>query len=502
MQGAMRRLLVLLVLVFSAMFVVAPAKGLAKSKPLKYVLVSETKGCIVTVEVKTGRLTFKAEKGHYGKFTVIVRHGKSKKTYRFAVKKPKRGQKLPTQPVVVLPTQPSGTTVVIVPVPAGAPGPPGTPGTTGPVGGSPGAPGAPPPMRPFPGAPANVSPVLHLNGHTISWANDRGANDFKGAICTDARGTSDRNCAIVDPAGSTKLQTNWTVPTPSRCGPLYYGVASEGSAGELWTNTEVVINWTAGCNVAPTGLRQLSDRSGPFFNWNEDPNATSFKISTCTNARGTNRTCTYAILTPFDQIAGNIIRWNPPPDCGRTLYYGVASEGGAGELWSANEIVVNWGKCPAPFAVTEARTPEPLPPEPTGLTPTASCDANVHIVDQLSAPDHPGAGLDPTAICAVTTLWTKVITDPGLENPPPVDVMRDLCVDYATVLDYDTRNGYIPQYYFDNGTQSCFVVTPFDEYLFAFNETWAPTTVGSGNIVSVFAQDTTSTYPYLLPYTS
>jgi hypothetical protein len=92
MRGAVKSLLVLVVLVFSAGSVVGPAPVLAKPKPVKYVLVSETKGCIVTLNLNTGRLTFKAEKGHYGKFTVVVRHGKTKRTYHFTVKQPKPGR--------------------------------------------------------------------------------------------------------------------------------------------------------------------------------------------------------------------------------------------------------------------------------------------------------------------------------------------------------------------------------------------------------------------------
>lgn len=96
--------------------VVAPATVLATPKPVKYVLVSETKGCLVTLNVATGRLTFTAEKGHYGGFTVVVRHGKTTRTYHFAVRRPGPGQKLPATPVEVPVSAPTGTPIVIIPI--------------------------------------------------------------------------------------------------------------------------------------------------------------------------------------------------------------------------------------------------------------------------------------------------------------------------------------------------------------------------------------------------
>ena len=56
MRRAVTRLFVLAVLVLSVVFVVAPATVLAKPKPAKYVLVSETKGCLGHAEPGDGEV--------------------------------------------------------------------------------------------------------------------------------------------------------------------------------------------------------------------------------------------------------------------------------------------------------------------------------------------------------------------------------------------------------------------------------------------------------------
>jgi hypothetical protein len=208
---------------------------MAKPKPLKYVLVSETKGCLVTLNLNTGRLTFKAEKGHYGKFTVVVRHGHKERTYHFTVKKPKPGQKLPTKPVVVPVGAPTGTPIVIIPVPI--PGPAGPPGTPAPVPTAPTTTDPPAPPAPAPSAPHNFAPVLHVNGGVISWAADKGASTFHGAISSAPRNASGRT-TIYTVLG---IVTSWKPATPPCGATLYYGVASEGNAGEQWTANEVAI---------------------------------------------------------------------------------------------------------------------------------------------------------------------------------------------------------------------------------------------------------------------
>jgi hypothetical protein len=98
---------------------------------------------------------------------------------------------------------------------------------------------APTPIPPPPpaSAPHNFAPVLRVSDGIISWTPDRGAYAFHGAISTDARGTSDRTTTYTD----LDLATSWKPASPP-CGHiLYYGVASEGNAGEQWTAREVAI---------------------------------------------------------------------------------------------------------------------------------------------------------------------------------------------------------------------------------------------------------------------
>jgi hypothetical protein len=253
MQGAQKRSVIVLLLAVAAVFVAAPATALAKPKPVKYVLVSHTKGCLVTLNVKTGKLTFKAEKGRYGKFTVVVKHGKKKTVYHFTVRKPKRGRK-------PAPGAPGGPPIGIIPVPVPVPVP--LPGPAGPTGapGVPGVPGVPaPPPRPAPvkGVPNNVAPALAVfispsgdHHPVIQWAIDPGATSYKGAICDAPRSDVDRTCQIIDPVGAQgqnddaglPLVEHWDIEPNATtiCGTVYFGVASEGSGGELWTDTEVI----------------------------------------------------------------------------------------------------------------------------------------------------------------------------------------------------------------------------------------------------------------------
>lgn len=246
----MRRL-VLLVLVFGVGLGIAPGAVLAKPRPLRYVLVSETKGCSVTLNSRTGSLTFKAEKGHYGKFTVVVRHGASERTYHFTVKKPKSGQELPTKPVVVPVSAPTGTPIVINPIRIpGHNGPGGPPASPAPTPTPPTTTNPPVPPTPPPSTPPNSAPVLHVNGGVISWAPDKGADTFHGAISTAPRNAAGRTTTYT----VLGVVTSWKPATPPCGTTLYYGVASEGNAGEQWTADEVAI---AGPKCGPpTNLTQ------------------------------------------------------------------------------------------------------------------------------------------------------------------------------------------------------------------------------------------------------
>ena len=153
MQGATKRVLTLLLPVIAAAFVAVPATALAKPKRVSYVLVRETKGCLVTLNDNTGKLTFKAEKGHFGHFTVVVRHGKKKITYRFTVTKPK----VKSKPPVVTVIKPPGTSPPIIIIEPTVP----VVGPTGPPG--PGTPTTPPTPTPSPTAPTAAHPPVNLS---------------------------------------------------------------------------------------------------------------------------------------------------------------------------------------------------------------------------------------------------------------------------------------------------------------------------------------------------
>ena len=84
-------------------------------------LVSHTKGARVAVNAITGKLTFRPEQGHFGHFTVVIKQGNKKMTFRFTVTKPK----VATERPIVKVTKPHGSkTVVIVIVPPPGPPPP------------------------------------------------------------------------------------------------------------------------------------------------------------------------------------------------------------------------------------------------------------------------------------------------------------------------------------------------------------------------------------------
>jgi len=157
MQGATRLRLMLLPFAIAAVFVAVPATTTAQSKPTKYVLVSETKGCLVTLNDNTGKLTFKAEKGHFGRFTVVVRHGKKKVTYRFTVTRPK----VKSKPPVVTVIKPPGTTPPIVIIEPTVP----VVGPTGPTG--PGTPTTPPTPTPSPTPPTASHPPVNLSAPVL-----------------------------------------------------------------------------------------------------------------------------------------------------------------------------------------------------------------------------------------------------------------------------------------------------------------------------------------------
>jgi hypothetical protein len=89
-----------------------------------------------------------------------------------------------------------------------------------------------------------VAPTVTLSGGKVSWTAQPGVTDFKGSISTAARGSATRTTTYQDEGTAS----SFTPATPAAGQTLYYGVASEGSAGELWSSNEVSISGPA---VAP-----------------------------------------------------------------------------------------------------------------------------------------------------------------------------------------------------------------------------------------------------------
>lgn len=383
MGGASPKRLAVLLLIVAAGFAAAPATVLAKPtpRPASYVLVSHTKGCSVSVNPKTGKLTFKADKGHYGKFTVVVRHGKKTTVYHFTVKKPKPGQKLSSP----------------APVPVPIPGPTGGPG----------APTVTPPAEPVPSpiqpvepptppasAPANVAPVVQLDNGVLSWTGQPGASGYKGAI---------------------------------------------------------------------------SD--GP---------------------RGTNRTTQYVDL-------GLDTSWKPQVvPCGQTLYYGVASEGNAGDQWVANETVISGPACAKPLSPDPINWSDSVPPAGVFVpeTPGQSCTNAATTL-----------GVDVYPLCAITSLWDGYgcwhsdFMDP-CPTLPDMNEASGLCEDFVTVLnDLDSGATPMASYYTEPNTDgndgydmSCWAVTKSGQFVILFNEYDIPS-----GVISVFASVVAGIFPYELP---
>jgi hypothetical protein len=514
MRRAVTRLFVLVVSVFSVVSLVAPSTVLAKPKPAKYVLVSETKGCLVTLNGETGRLTFQAEKGHHGKFVVVVRHGQTTRAYHFTARQPKPGQSLPATPVVVPVSTPTGRPIVIIPIPIR--------GHTRPAGPSGGAPSPtrptttdpPPPPKPAASVPRNVAPVLHVNGGVISWSPDKGADTFEGAVSTAPRNAAGRTTTYMN----LGIVTSWKPATPACGTTVYYGVASEGQAGERWTANEVAIAGPKCApppieNVAPTLTYQLAP-NGPYepaLVWPQDPGATSYKAAICTAARGTpGRSCTYIedIGSPGPPFVGEpqgLMHWDlgdpVAAPCG-THWFSIASEGLAGELWAAQEY--SFG--PAYFNVSLPACP---PPEVNGppvgehvfsTNPEDQCAAAINVINQDDGASLPFGGIGylavlPPMVECQTMRDLAAPSNDGVLGPVSTINQDHLCEDWATVINEATE--FIRGWYVGS-TGNCDVVTPTGLYIQAFNGSMAS---GNGlDAVPDYARSAAYVYP--LPWTT
>ncbi|MDE1861137.1 MAG: hypothetical protein KGH72_05490 [Candidatus Micrarchaeota archaeon] len=231
--------------------------------------------------------------------------------------------------------------------------------------------------------PQNTPPALSLSGHKISWSSQAAAAWYKGAISNGPRNDTSRVTTFVN----LSLNTSWT-PLASPGNTLYYGVASEGPAGEQWSATEEAIAWpltsststttvattvptvstssttssttktttsttTVGASTSSTTVPQgqnvppVLTVNGNVISWSPQASAKWYKGAASNGPRGnTGRTTAYTNLS----LATT---WSPAPSPGNTIYYGVASEGPSGEQWTANEVSITW---PLPSSTTSSTT--------------------------------------------------------------------------------------------------------------------------------------------------
>ena len=133
--------------------------------------------------------------------------------------------------------------------------------------------------KPAASVPGNVAPVLHVNGGVISWSADKGADHLP---WSDLHRSEERRGSEDDLHGPGESSRAGSRPPPPCGTTLYYGVASEGNAGEQWTANEVSITGPK-CvvqNVAP-----VLHVNGGVISWSADTGATTFHGSISTAAR-------------------------------------------------------------------------------------------------------------------------------------------------------------------------------------------------------------------------
>ena len=323
----------------------------------------------------------------------------------------------------------------------------------------------------------NVAPVLHVNGGVISWSADKGANTFRGAISTAPRNAAGRTTTYTN----LGLVTSWKPATPACGTTLYYGVASEGSAGEQWTANEVAIAGPT-CppppteNVAPTLDLQIAPRRGSRAGVGMGPGSGSheLKLAICTAARGApGRSCTY-----IDNIG------LPGPPFGavhRTIYWDAArlrsGAGPAGRIGSALPQRVQPVSCGPLRSTSSAQLfteglPACPPPEVTGppvgeqvfsTNPEDQCAGAINLINQddgiLVQPGGIGVltGLGPMFECETMRDLAAPSND-GVLGPVSTVNQDHLCEDWATVINEATD--FISRWYVGS-TGNCDVVTRY-----------------------------------------
>jgi hypothetical protein len=139
-----------------------------------------------------------------------------------------------------------------------------------------------------------------------------------------------------------------------------------------------------GTNTAP-----VLSVTNNVISWPSKSGATGFEAATSTAAPGASRTTTY-------QDLGLTTTFAPAPVPGATRWYGVASEGSAGNLWSSNEVEIVW-----PPNVTSVPQPVGVPHPGGGSWPMAFDD------------EFNGTSLDTTKWSAMEGYTNNNVTDHG-----------------------------------------------------------------------------------------
>ena len=247
----------------------------------------------------------------------------------------------------------------------------------------------------------NVAPTLTLNTttNTISWSAQGAATGYQGATSNGPRTLTTRTTTYAE-LGNV---TSWTPAAPPCGTTYYYGVASEGPAGTVGSTNEVAISGPAcGTNTAPTlSLNAITHT----ITWSGQGTTTGYQGATSNGPRTlTTRTTTYAEL-------GNVTSWTPQAACGQTLYYGLASEGTSGYVWSTNEVSITWPSCTDTTLPTVAISQPTSGATVSGTTPiTANAGDNVAVAKVEFYVD--GTLLSTVTSSPYTTSWnTTVVTN-------------------------------------------------------------------------------------------
>jgi hypothetical protein len=141
----------------------------------------------------------------------------------------------------------------------------------------------------------NTAPVLSVTNNVISWPSQSGATGFKAATSTGPRGAS-RTSTYQNLGLATTFK-----PTPVPGATRWYGVASEGSAGDLWSSNEVEIAWPP--NVTTSSTTSSTTTTSPT---STSTSTTTSPTSTSTTTTSPTSTTTSSTTTSGPQPASGI----------------------------------------------------------------------------------------------------------------------------------------------------------------------------------------------------